>query len=42
MLKITIGDEAEPGCEVSYPAPIKVGKYLRADAMQQVKGKDNE
>ena len=41
MLKITIGDQIEPGCDVCYPAPINVKKYMAADAMQQARSGAN-
>ena len=33
QLKLTIGDQPEPGCQTSYPEPIRLAKYTAPDAM---------
>ena len=40
MLKITLGDQVEPGCEVSYPAPINISMYTGQGAMKKQAPRD--
>ena len=40
MLKLTIGEELEQGCETLYPSMIPVNKYSHPDAMRNATQKN--